>query len=153
MRMRLRLRATVDQLLSGQIEYTLNEFCDDLREWVRLNTYTSRSSIVKQNKALAGELTFELYFSLYFLTAVGQDLDQLYGVHQEVTPFVPLEFLRSVADDHTEDIEVLKVILANQTLDNIENGMSEEESLKVLNVYVKDIITNGSHSEQGKVLN
>jgi len=154
----MKLRVTADQLSSGQVEYTLDEFCDDLREWVRLSpsrlgAYTSKSSSLKQNIALAGEFSFELYFSIFFLRAVGQNLDQLYHHHQGVIPSVPLEIFRTIADNHAEVIEILKVIIANQALDDIAKGMSEEESLEILNASVKEIVTYGSRINRGKLFN
>ncbi len=125
---------TPEQVVKGEVDYTLEEFRKDLYEEVKINfpEYT------------AGELTtiYRLAYDVCYCIATNRDLSTLLQYCRDKGLGVDLKYLELIRDSNLSNIDMLKALFARKLADFMEEGASSsEEALKRLDEYHKNLLS------------
>lgn len=109
---------TPQEVVKGQIGYSLADFRQGLAEEVRQNVSGDTDVFTR---------TYHLLYDLCYALATSKDLDAHLAAYAYDPPTV--QFLRELAPVMSPNVEMLGAILQRQIMDRIETGMPLENAL------------------------
>ena len=109
---------TPQQVVKGQIEYSLTDFRQGLAEEVRQNV-TGDTDVFTR--------TYHLLYDLCYALATSKNLDAHLAAYAYDPPTV--QFLRELAPAMAGNVEMLGAILQRQIMDRVEAGMPLESAV------------------------
>ena len=127
---------TAEEVVKGEVDYTIEEFRRDLYEEVKINfpEYSSKEM----------ETIFSIAYDVCFCTATSKELDDLLKHLQDKGIKADKNYLQLIRDSNLANIDMLKALFARKVADFMDEGCSSEEALKKLDVYHKSLVSNAS---------
>lgn len=122
---------TPEQVVKGEIGYSLEEFRNDLHQEVRLNL---PEEIIDGSETEKG---FNLVYDLCYWMATGRDFEEFEAQFESGSFIRP--FLRMVREHSASNIEMLGAILQRLIMDGVESGMPVEQAVAAVAKYHEEV--------------
>ncbi len=113
---------TTQQVANGDIEYTASQFREDLRCEVKENFPEFAEDEI--------ESMLNLAFDVCYCTAMRHDLDNILKHCESKGMKIDRKYLELIRDSNTDNIEMLKAVLAQRISRLHEEGCCREEALR-----------------------
>ena len=120
---------TPQEVVKGQIEYSLTDFRQGLAEEVRQNV-TGDTEVFAR--------TYHLLYDLCYALATSKNLDAHLDAYAYDPPTV--QFLRELAPVMSANVEMLGAILQRQIMDRVETGMPLENAVSEVANWHRQIV-------------
>ena len=127
---------TAEEVVKGEVDYSIEEFRKDLFEEVKSNfpEYTKSEM----------DTMYGLAYDVCYCIATSQDLNDLLKHLQDKGLKVDKNYLELIRDSNLSNIDMLKGLFARKVADFMDEGCSSEEALKKLDEYHKNLISDSS---------
>jgi plasmid stabilization system protein ParE len=125
---------THEQVASGEVKYTVEEFRKDFYEEVKMN--------FPEYSASELESMFRLAYFVCYSSAVQQDLNKLLRHLNEKEVQADKKYLELIRDSNLENIEMLKAVLGRKVSQFMEEGTTIQDALKKLEKYHEKLLKN-----------
>ena len=123
---------TCEQVASGEVEYTVDEFRKDFYEEVKINF--PEYSDTELNTM------FRMAYDVCYCCAVRQDMDELLKHLTEKGIPADKKYLELIRDSNLKNIEMLKAVFARKLSQFMEEGITSKEALKKLDQHHKELL-------------
>lgn len=109
---------TPQQVVRGEVGYSLEEFRHDLMQEVALNIPGLGDEQLKP--------VFSLVYDLCYWLATGKDYDEFEGRFQDINTML---LLRALREHGKANVEMLGAILQRMIMDGVEEGLSVDDAV------------------------
>jgi hypothetical protein len=127
---------TAEEVVKGEVDYTIEEFRRDLYEEVRSNFPEYSKSEM--------DTMFSIAYDVCYCIATSKELDDLLKHLQDKGIKADKNYLELIRDSNLANIDMLKALFARKVADFMDEGCSSEEALKTLDEYHKNLVSNPS---------
>jgi len=124
---------TSKQVAQGEVDYSLDEFIDDLYREVRDNFPEYGTHELNTMSRLA--------YDVCYCTATRRSLDALLQHCREKGLTVDRQYLELIRDSNLDNGEMLKAIFARKVSEYVDSGLGSEEALKKLDEYHHTVLS------------
>jgi hypothetical protein len=124
---------TGEQVVKGEVAYSLEEFRKDLYAEVRENFSDY------DTKELDG--IYQLAYDVCYCTATQRKLGELLAHCKKMGVQADLKYLMLIRDSNLNNIDMLKALFARKVSEFMDAGASGEEALKKLDDYHRQVLT------------
>jgi len=124
---------TGEQVVKGEINYSLEEFREDFYLEVKDNFPEY------DKKAL--DSIFRLAYDVCYCVATKRDLGELLKHCKKKGIKADIKYLGLIRDSNLENIDMLKAIFARKVSEFMDAGLGSAEALKKLDEYHKSVIS------------
>jgi hypothetical protein len=122
---------TSEQVITGEVEYSLEEFRRDLYQEVRDNF-----ADYSKDKL---EGMFRLAYDVCYCEATQGNLAGMISHYQEKGLPVDLKYLELIRDSNRDNSAMLKAVLARELAKHMQSGLSSEEALTRFDEYITKV--------------
>lgn len=129
---------TGEQVVKGEVDYSLEEFREDFYLEVQENFPEY------DKKAL--DSIYRLAYDVCYCVATQRDLGELLKHCKKKGIKADLKYLELIRDSNLENIDMLKAIFARKVSEFMDAGLNSKDALNRLDEYHKSVIS-GSKSE------
>ena len=127
---------TAEEVVKGEVDYTIEEFREDLYEEVKSNFPEYSKSEM--------DTMFSIAYDVCYCIATSKELDDLLKHLQDKGIKTDKNYLELIRDSNLSNIDMLKALFARKVADFIDGGCSGEEALKKLDEYHQNLLSNSS---------
>ncbi len=124
---------TGQQVVKGEVTYTLEEFRADFYQEVKENFPDFGKEDLKA--------IFELAYDVCYVTASQRKLGELLAYCNKKGIKADLKYLTLIRDSNLGNIEMLKAIFARKVSEFMDQGLSGTDALKKLDEYHRKVLT------------
>lgn len=122
---------TFEQVMKGEVDYSLEEFRRDLYREVKDNfSDYSREKL---------DALFRLAYDVCYCEATQGNLDGMLNHYRETGLPVDRNYLELIRDSNRDNSAMLKAVLARELAKLTQQGLSGEDALKNLEAYHKEV--------------
>jgi hypothetical protein len=121
---------TGEQVVKGEVDYSLEEFRKDFYEEVKDN-------FPEYGTAELDSL-YRLAYDVCYCTAAQRDLGELLEHCREKGLKADMRYLELIRDSNLENIIMLKALFARKVSEFMDEGLSSEDALKKLDEYHRE---------------
>ena len=129
----MRWEFTGEQVVKGEVNYSLEEFREDFYLEVKDNFPEY------DKKAL--DSIYRLAYDVCYCVATKRDLDELLKHFKKKGIKADLKYLSLIRDSNLENIDMLKAIFARKVAEFMDEGLNSRDALKKLDEYHKSVIS------------
>ncbi len=123
---------TCEQVASGKVEYTVDEFRKDFYEEVKINFPEYSDTEL--------DSMFRLAYFVCYSSAVQQDLVKLLKHLNEKDVQADKKYLELIRDSNIENIKMLKAVLGRKVSQFMKEGITIQDAFKKLEQYHKELL-------------
>ena len=127
---------TSEQVVQGEVDYSLEEFIDDFYEEVKDNFPEYGTEELNTISRLA--------YDVCYCTATRRNLDELLEHCKEKGLKVDMKYLELIRDSNLANIDMLKALFARKVSEFVDEDLGSEAALKKLDEYHNKILSNRS---------
>ena len=120
---------TGEQVVKGEVDYSLEEFRKDFFEEVKANFPEYGTEEL--------DSIYRLAYDVCYCTAAQRDLSELLEHCREKGLKADMKYLELIRDSNLANIDMLKAIFARKVSEFMDEGLSSEDALKKLDEYRK----------------
>lgn len=131
---------TGQQVVQGEVSYSLEEFRADLYREVKENFEDYGS---KELDAM-----YRLAYDVCYCTAAQRKLGELLAYCKEKGIKADLKYLKLIRDSNLDNIDMLKAIFARKVSEFMDQGLSGSEALQKLDEYHRQVLTASEEEKQ-----
>ena len=124
---------TGDQVVSGEVDYTLEEFRKDYYQEIKAN--------FPEFNEQETDRMFKVAYDVCYCTATKRQLSELVSHLRTKGITSDVQYLELIRDSNTENIAMLRAIFAAIVSGYIKQGMSNPEAMQKLDEYHKATIS------------
>ncbi|MCX5896489.1 MAG: hypothetical protein NTZ51_11770 [Proteobacteria bacterium] len=124
---------TGDQVVKGEVDYSLEEFRKDFYAEVK-NNFPEYDT-----KAL--DSIYRLAYDVCYCVATQRDLGELLKHCREKGIKADIKYLELIRDSNLDNIDMLKALFARKVSEFMDEGLSSADALKKLDAYHKKVIS------------
>ena len=118
---------TGEQVVKGEVDYSLEEFRKDFFEEVKDNFPEYGTEEL--------DSIYRLAYDVCYCTATQRDLGELLEHCREKGLKADMKYLELIRDSNLANIDMLKAIFARKVSEFMDEGLSSEDALKKLDEY------------------
>ena len=122
-----------EQVVKGEIDYTLQEFRQDYHSEIEDNFDDFDPDQLS--------VIYSLAYDVCYASAIRQDLKTILAHWTSKGVQVDLAYLELIRDSNLANIEMLKAIFARKVSEFMDVGLDAEAALKKLEAYHKRVVT------------
>lgn len=127
---------TGEEVVKGEVDYTIEEFRGDLYEEVKNNFPEYSKSEM--------DTMFSIAYDVCYCMATSKELDDLLKHLQDKGIKADKKYLELIRDSNLANIDMLKALFARKVADFMDEGCSSQEAIKKLDEYHQNLLSNSS---------
>ena len=124
---------TGDQVVKGEVDYSLEEFREDFYAEVKDN--------FPEYETKALDSIYRLAYDVCYCVATQRDLGELLKHCRGKGIKADIKYLELIRDSNLDNIDMLKAIFARKVSEFMDEGLSSADALKKLDAYHKNVIS------------
>ncbi len=124
---------TGDQVVKGEVDYSLEEFREDFYAEVKDN--------FPEYDTKALDSIYRLAYDVCYCVATQRDLGELLKHCREKGIKADIKYLELIRDSNLDNIDMLKAIFARKVSEFMDEGLNSADALKKLDEYHKKVIS------------
>ncbi len=124
---------TGDQVVKGEVDYSLEEFREDFYAEVKDN--------FPEYDTKALDSIYRLAYDVCYCVATQRDLGELLKHCRGKGIKADIKYLELIRDSNLDNIDMLKAIFARKVSEFMDEGLNSADALKKLDEYHKKVIS------------